>query len=164
MDTREAVVLVAALLGVLAVAVLLVFPPVTVVDPGPYQSATVTLSDENGTELTVVEARIADTKEKRRVGLMRTESLEDGSGMLFVHPRGGTYTYHMKNMSFDIDIVFVGADGTITVVHHAAAPGPDGASDTYTGTGKYVLEVPRGFTNRTGVEAGDRVEIPDALR
>jgi hypothetical protein len=155
---------VAALLGVLAVAVVLVYPPVAVLDPGPYETTTVTLADGNGTELATVEARLADTAAKRRVGLMRTDTLQDGSGMLFVHPREGTYTYHMENVAFGIDIVFVGADGAVTAIYHASAPGPDGASDTYTGTGRYVLEVPRGFTNRTGLEAGDRVDIPDTLR
>jgi uncharacterized membrane protein (UPF0127 family) len=164
MDTREAVVLVAALLGVLAIAVVLVFPPVAVIDPGPYESTTVTLHDEDGTELATVEARLADTKAKRRIGLMRTDSLEEGSGMLFVHSREGTYTYHMENVAFDIDIVFVDADGTVTAIHHATAPGAGGASDTYTGRGRYVLEVPRGFTNRTGLETGDRVAVPDTLR
>ncbi len=161
MDRRQAVVLFAALLGAVAVAVLLTVPPLPFVDAGNYETATVTIHDSDGTRLATVDVRIADTREKRRIGLMRTDSLDSGSGMLFVHPRDGTYTYHMRNMSFDIDIVFVAADGTITTVHHASAPDPGEDSETYTGRGKYVLEVPRGYTNATGIDVGDRVEIPD---
>lgn len=160
MNTREGLVLVVALVAVLAIAVVLAFPPVAVVDPGEYDTATVTVHDPTGEELASVDVRIADTDEKRRVGLMRTDSLENGSGMLFVHPRQGVYTYHMKNMSFDIDIVFVDTNGTITTIRHASAPGPDEASGTYTGEGRYVLEVPRGFTNGTNIRVGDRVDVP----
>lgn len=163
MDTRRGLVLLFALIAVLAVAVFLMFPPVSVVDPGEYETTTVTVHDETGAELASVEARVADTKEKRRVGLMRTESLDNGSGMLFVHARDGTYTYHMEDMAFDIDIVFVDANGTITSIHHASAPGPDEESDTYTGRGRYVLEVPRGFTDAAGIRVGHRVEIPDTV-
>jgi len=161
MDIRKGVVFVLALGGVVAVAVLLAFPPLALVDAGDYETTTVTLKDENGTHLATVDVRIADTQEKRRVGLMRTESLENGSGMLFVHPREGSYTYHMRNMSFDIDIIFVDAAGMVTRIHHASAPDPGEESDTYTGTGKYVLEVPRGYANATGIETGARVEISD---
>mgnify|MGYP002762250513 CR=1 FL=1 len=164
MDTRRAIVLLGALIGVLVVAFVLMFPPVSVVDPGEYETTTVTIHDETGAELAAVEARIADTKEKRRVGLMRTGSLDNGSGMLFVHARDGTYTYHMENMSFDIDILFVDASGTITSIHHASAPGPEEESDTYTGRGRYVLEVPRGFTEAAGIREGHRVEIPDSVQ
>ncbi len=163
MDRRQAVVLAAALFGAVAVAVLLVVPPLPLVDAGEYETATVTVHDSGGARLATVEVRVADTREKRRLGLMRTDSLDSGSGMLFVHPRDGTYTYHMRNMSFDIDIVFADAGGTVTTVHHATAPGPGEESETYTGRGKYVLEVPSGYANATGIGAGDRLEIPDGV-
>jgi uncharacterized membrane protein (UPF0127 family) len=161
MNTRKGVVLAAVLVGSVAVALGLAFPPLALVDPGNYDTATVTLRDDNGTSLATVDVRVANTQEKRRIGLMRTGSLENGFGMLFVHQRERKYTYHMRNMSFDIDIVFVDSEGTVTVIHHASAPDPGEESDTYTGQGKYVLEVPRGYTNATGVDPGDRVEIPD---
>jgi hypothetical protein len=94
---------------------------------------------------------------------MRTDSLADGTGMLFVHPSEGSYTYHMRNVAFDIDMLFLDANGTVTTVHHATAPEAGADSDRYTGRGKYVLEVPRGFANRTGVGPGDRVSVPERL-
>ena len=152
-------VLAVALLGAVALAALLTVPPLPLVDAGEYETTTVTVHDSEGSRLASVDVRVADTREKRRIGLMRTDSLGGGSGMLFVHPREGTYTYHMRNMSFDIDIVFVDAEGTVTRIHHASAPNPGEDSDTYTGHGRYVLEVPRGYTNATGINPGDRVEI-----
>lgn len=128
-----------------------------------YGNATVTVADENGTELTAVDVRLADTDAKRYVGLSETASLEPGQGMLFVHDRAGQYAYVMRNMSFPLDIVFAAPNGTITTIHHAAVE-PDASSGeltSYEGRGTYVLEVPRGYTNTTGIAVGDELRIPE---
>ncbi|WP_420182109.1 DUF192 domain-containing protein [Haloarcula sp. KBTZ06] len=118
---------------------------------------------EAGEPLGTVEVRIAQTFDQRYVGLSKTESLGPDEGMLFVHDEEGQHTYVMRNMSFPIDIIFIDANGTITAIHHAPLP-PGGTSESgltgYEGRGKYVLEVNRGWANRTGVEVGDRVELP----
>ncbi|GGK56055.1 DUF192 domain-containing protein [Haloarcula sebkhae] len=113
--------------------------------------------------LGTVEVRIAQTFNQRYVGLSETESLGPDEGMLFVHDEAGQHTYVMRNMSFPLDIIFIDANGTITTIHHAPLP-PEGTTGSdltgYEGRGKYVLEVNRGWTNRTGVEVGDRVDLP----
>jgi len=133
-------------------------------DPGPYEETTVTVVDEDGSELGQVDARIARSWQQQFVGLSQTDSLGDGEGMLFVHDQTGRHTYVMREMAFPLDIVFVAANGTITRIHHAATPGEspgEGALTEYTGEGMYVLEVNRGWTNETGAAVGDRVVIPD---
>ncbi|WP_434531271.1 DUF192 domain-containing protein [Haloarcula sp. NS06] len=125
---------------------------------------TVAVREENaGEPLGTVEVRIAQTFNQRYVGLSETESLGPDEGMLFVHDEAGQHTYVMRNMSFPLDIIFIDANGTITTIHHAPLP-PAGTSENdltgYEGRGKYVLEVNRGWTNRTGVEVGDRVDLP----
>jgi len=151
-----------ALVTLLLLALFALYPPLPLVDAGEYDRTTVTLVDENGTELADVEVRIADTREQRRIGLSRTDSLDNGTGMLFVHPDVGSYSYVMRNMSFGLDIVFVDADGTVTEIHDAAQP--DGEYDeTYPGRGKYVLEVPRGWSATVGLSVGDRVEISEEV-
>ncbi|MBV0902612.1 DUF192 domain-containing protein [Haloarcula salina] len=114
-----------------------------------------------GEALGTVEVRIAETGTQRFVGLSETESLGPDEGMLFVHESEETHTYVMRNMSFPLDIIFVAENGTITTIHHAPTP-PEGEqySERYSGYGKYVLEVNRGWTNRTGVTVGDHVELP----
>jgi uncharacterized membrane protein (UPF0127 family) len=130
--------------------------------PSGYDRANVTLEDRNGSALATVAVRIADTNTKRCVGLSNTESLGDGEGMLFVHENADTYAYVMRDMAFPLDIVFVAGNGTVTEIHHAATePGESGDELTrYRGPGKYVLEVPRGYTNATGLDVGDRVVVP----
>jgi len=137
-------------------------PPTTtpVSTPGSnYETTTVELIDANGTQLATVDVWVADTLPKRYTGLSDTTALEPGQGMLFVHGSEGERSYVMRDMAFPLDIVFVAADGTITTIHHA--PVHDGSGDLkqYSGRAKYVLEVPMGYTNRTGVEVGDRVRI-----
>ena len=118
---------------------------------------TVTVVDEDGSTLGAVEVRVADTFRERYTGLSDTESLGPNEGMLFVHDAEGEYAYVMRDMAFPIDIVFVGANRTITAVHHAETE--ERPLTRYRGTGRYVLEVPYGWTTEHGVRAGDRVRI-----
>jgi uncharacterized membrane protein (UPF0127 family) len=130
--------------------------------PGEYERVTVTLADANGTDLATVEARVADTPRKLYVGLSDTDSLAAGEGMLFVHSDSGPHEYVMRDMAFPLDIVFVAGNGTVTTIHHA--PTEDGGDLTrYPGRGRYVLEVPRGYTNATGLDEGDTVTVPESV-
>jgi uncharacterized membrane protein (UPF0127 family) len=123
--------------------------------------ATVTITGEDGETKAVVEAEVADTPRERYVGLSEHDSLADGRGMLFVYDEPDDHTYVMRNMSFGIEIVYVDADGTITKIHSARAPGPDenGEAMRYPGYGQYVLEVPKGYMEDNGISEGDQVEI-----
>lgn len=125
----------------------------------------VELRDENTTVLGRVTVTIADTVGERYTGLSDTEALNDSEGMLFVYQSSGTRTYVMRDMDFPLDILFVAANGTVTTIHHA--PTEPGVAETnltrYPGSGQYVLEVNRGYANRTGLTVGDTVAIPDRV-
>lgn len=148
----------------LAVVVALVVAAVAA-NPGlliaGYETTTVEAVDgETGASLATVDVRIADSTLKRYVGLSSTDELAADEGMLFVHDEPDEYAYVMRNMAFPIDILFVAPDGTVTEIHEAE---PESRPLTeYRGTGQYVLEVPRGWSDRNGVEPGDRLvfELP----
>ena len=135
-------------------------------DDGQYNRTTVELVDASGEQLANIDVRIADTPEKRYLGLSNTTSLGPREGMLFVHDSPGSYAYVMRDMAFPLDIVFIASDGTVSTIHHATLP-PEGASGSdltrYRGQGRYVLELPLGTTNETGLDEGDRVVIPDSV-
>ena len=156
-------VAIVALLLVALLATLAVHPPLSLVDPDEPAETTVTIVADNGTELANVTVDVAETRDQRRVGLSRTDDLEPGSGMLFVHSEPDTLNYHMRNMSFGIDIVFIAANGTITTIHEAPHP-DDGGTGPYPGTGQYVLEVPLGWMSDQCTTVGDSVEIPPEYR
>ncbi len=128
--------------------------------PWTEEDATVTVVGDGETKATV-DVEVADTAEERYTGLSDHDSLADGDGMLFVHSSEDERTYVMREMEFDIDMVFIGADGEITSIQHARAPEPgeDGNDLQYSGQAQWVLEVPRGYANQTEMAVGDTVEI-----
>ena len=128
---------------------------------GAHDRTTVTLVGDDGTRLATVDVRVADTQRERYTGLSDTESLASGEGMLFVHDRPATHAYVMRKMDFPLDIVFVAPDGTVTQIHHAPVPSNTSGDELtrYRGYGKYVLELPRGYADRTGLDEGDRVVV-----
>jgi len=150
-----------AIAGVL-VALALLFAAALAANPtlliAGYDTVTVEAVDgETGESLAVVEARVADGLAKQYVGLSETDELAADEGMLFVHDETAERGYVMRGMSFGLDIVFVAPDGTVTEVHEAA---PESRPYTrYSGTGRYVLEVPRGWSERNGVGPGDRLRF-----
>ncbi|GAB7009621.1 DUF192 domain-containing protein [Halorubrum trueperi] len=150
------------LLGIIAVASVLALLATAAVATNPilliagYETTTVEAVDgETNESLATVEARVADGIAKRYVGLSATDELSDDEGMLFVHEKSGEHAYVMRDMAFGLDIVFVAPNGTVTGISEAE---PDARPFTrYRGTGRYVLEVPRGWSDRNGVEPGDRL-------
>lgn len=129
-------------------------------DPAGYEHTTVTVVDDvTGDDKATVEAAIADTYLKRYVGLSRTKQLPANRGMLFIHDEPAERTYVMREMSFGLDIIFIGADGSIREIHTAPQPGPDasGRMQEYTGRGQYVLEVNEGWSDEQAVEPGDQI-------
>lgn len=124
---------------------------------GQPDRTTVTVVDEDGTTLGTVEVDVSDTYRERYTGLSDTESLGPDEGMLFVHDEEGEHAYVMREMAFPIDIVFVGANRTITAIHHAETE--ERPYTRYRGTGKYVIEVPYRWTTEHGVSVGDRIRI-----
>jgi uncharacterized membrane protein (UPF0127 family) len=157
MDTRRVVAILVIALAATAAVVLVFFPGLLVGEPGPYNTTTVTVADANGTDLATVDVRIADTFEKRYTGLSDTDSLASDEGMVFVHDTEDEHSYVMRDMSFPIDIIFADANSTIVQISHASV---DGENAPYSAQAKYVLEVNRGWANRTGVSVGDRIQLP----
>ncbi len=149
------------LLVIVAIGGVLLVQAGLVSAPWGEDRAEVRVLDEAGEPKAVVDAEVADTWSERYTGLSEHESLAEGEGMLFVHSSEAERTYVMREMDFDIDIVFVDADREITTIEHARAPEPgeDGEDLEYTGQAQYVLEVPRGHANETGLAVGDAVEI-----
>ncbi|WP_280584946.1 DUF192 domain-containing protein [Halorubrum sp. Boch-26] len=144
-----------ALLVLVAVAVAATNPALLIAG---YETTTVEAVDGDTDEsLATVKARVADGFVKRYVGLSATEELNEGEGMLFVHADAGERAYVMRDMAFALDIVFVAPNGTVTTVHEAEVESPP--YTRHRGSGRYVLEVPQGWSERNGVEPGDRIVV-----
>jgi uncharacterized protein len=94
---------------------------------------------------------VADSSAKRRVGLLRHERLEPGTG-LWIVPCESVHTFFMK---FPIDLVYVDKKRKVRKVRHAVPPWRLSACFT----AHSVLELPAGTVEKTGTVAGDQLLI-----
>jgi uncharacterized membrane protein (UPF0127 family) len=94
---------------------------------------------------------VADTSEKRRVGLLRHERLAPGEG-LWIKPCESVHTFFMK---FAIDLVYIDKKLKVRKVCRAVPPWRLSACLT----AHSILELPAGTIERTGTQAGDELSI-----
>lgn len=98
---------------------------------------------------------IADTEEKRTIGLKNIDSLKDKQGMLFIFDNLTTNSFTMKETKIDLDIIFIDEDKEVLEVHSVKAfdPNPIICSEPY----MYVFE-----TNiNSGIKKGDELDFDD---
>ena len=57
--------------------------------------------------------QIADTENKRSLGLSYTKSLDKNAGMLFVFDEINVKNFWMRDMNYDLDIIWIAPDKTI---------------------------------------------------
>jgi uncharacterized protein len=114
--------------------------------------------DTGGRELKFqVELALNDSQRAR--GLMFREKLGPYEGMLFDFMQEQPVSFWMKNTLIPLDMLFIGADGTVLDIHERAVP----LSLDSIGTDKPVLgvlELNGGTVSRLGIKRGDRVEHP----
>lgn len=110
----------------------------------------------------IVQLEIADTDEKRELGLSYRESLCATCGMLFVFDALGSYGFWMKDMRFDLDIVYIDNDKRVIAIF------PNVSRNSYVAENpreslfvgreyqaRYVLEINAGYARELGLQVGD---------
>jgi uncharacterized membrane protein (UPF0127 family) len=122
---------------------------------------TITLVDESGRTagLTV---EVARTAEERARGLMGREELAEDAGVLFVYESDSAASFWMKDTLIPLSIAFIAADGTVLELRDMEPLSRElhRPGQPY----RYALEVNRGWFERHGLGAGDRVEIPETAK
>lgn len=104
-----------------------------------------------------VHVDLAISPEAHERGLSDRASLPEGEGILFVFDRPGKNMFWMKDMNFPIDIIWISDNLAVIHIEKNIAPGtyPEMfGPDAYS---KYVLEVPAGFAEKSGLKLGDQV-------
>ena len=107
---------------------------------------------------------LAATPEARQKGLMGAQSLAKGTGMLFVFPEEGNYSFWMKDMKFPLDIVWISGEGKIVYISsytQPCEPLQPCPSITPPAYARYVLEVNAG--EAYDFSPGDDVTLPENL-
>jgi uncharacterized membrane protein (UPF0127 family) len=105
-----------------------------------------------------VAVEIADTPQRRSLGLMYRKELAADRGMLFVFDAPAPVKFWMKNTELPLDMIFIGDDRRVVDIVKDAVPftttprGPDAPT-------RYVLEVNAGFSARHRIAPGDEVRF-----
>ena len=123
-----------------------------------YEVRKITIND---VPLTV---EIADDSEKTARGLMFRDRLADDRGMLFIFEKEHKYQFWMMNMKFNLDMIWLDANGKIVYAVEDAEPCID---ETHTSLctyspdapAKYVLEVNSGFVKEHGINKDSIMHI-----
>lgn len=103
----------------------------------------------------IITAEVARTPAAHDKGLSgRTELLPD-TGLLFVFDVPDVYYFWMKDMSFPIDIIWIGSDMRIVDLTESVQPASYPAEFTSRAPAQYVLEVPAGTIKKQNFHIGD---------
>ena len=106
---------------------------------------------------TRIALEIAATPADQRLGLGQRDSLPWNHGMLFVYDEPGVPRFWMKDMRFDIDIVWIRGDRIVDISHRVPhVPGGKGPTVAPRELTDRVLEVPAGCAAANGWRIGHR--------
>jgi uncharacterized membrane protein (UPF0127 family) len=102
---------------------------------------------------------LADTDKERQKGLGGIKRIGDKQGMLFVFDRSERWRIWMKDMKFDIDIIWISEGGKVVdIARHVYV-------DTYPEvfepqeSAKYVLEINADAAEAFGINVGDNADL-----
>lgn len=105
-----------------------------------------------------IKVELADTQEKRTLGLSGRKSLAENRGMFFIFNEVGNYSFWMKDMNFPIDIIWIGEDLKIVGLEKNILPESFPSLFFPPIPVKYVLETNINWTEENNVQVGDGVD------
>jgi len=113
-----------------------------------------------GQQVAVFRVDIAETDERRALGLMNVKTLRQGSGVVFLFPSETNVPFHMKDTLVPLDIAFWGSDGRIIDILQMT-PCTAAPCQTYQSSAAFVgaLEVNKGDLVDEGVVTGDVISL-----
>lgn len=101
---------------------------------------------------------IADTLEERAEGLMFRQELADDTGMLFIFPKQGIYSFWMKNTLIPLDIIWINKEQKVVFIKKNALPCQTNICQSINPEkdAKYVLELNAGIVEIIELKIGDK--------
>lgn len=102
-------------------------------------------------------ASVADTPLARTQGLSNVHAIGPNEGKLFVFEEEGYPEFWMKDMKFNIDIIWINSMGTVVDILENVAPNTYPASFKPAYPASKVLEVNAGWASEHKVKVGDQM-------
>ena len=124
-----------------------------------------TLSSFDGSKTVSLKVEVADSPKERTKGLMNRESLEKGTGMLFVFPEAQMLSFWMKKTKIPLEILFFDPSGSF-VNALTMEPCEQDPCEAYSSEAlsNYALEVSPGFREENGVGVGWKLDPLEVAR
>lgn len=111
-------------------------------------------------------AQIANTEHKRSMGLSFTEKLDENAGMLFVFDEVGRKHFWMRDMYFDIDIIWLDENKQVIGFFERVSKdtydkkNPENSKIYHSPENtKFVLEVNAGTIEKKKIRVGDTLNF-----
>ncbi|MEO6761354.1 MAG: DUF192 domain-containing protein [Candidatus Saccharimonadales bacterium] len=126
-----------------------------VLAPAVFYKAPTARLDVAGHSITL---EIAHTDAERQAGLSGRDTMAENQGMVFTFEESSKQCFWMKDMKFNLDIIFLDSNHQIVKLYHNLSPQsyPKSycASDT-----RYVIELNAGQSAKLGLNIGQRLSI-----
>jgi uncharacterized protein len=105
-----------------------------------------------------IDIEVADNEPSRMRGLMDRFNLPEQAGMLFVFPDEEMRSFWMKNTYISLDIIYINKNKEVVSIQKYTQPQSTNSIPSEQ-PAMYVLEVNAGFTDKYGIEQGDKIEF-----
>lgn len=131
--------------------------------PSPLSSRSWTMAAPNA----ILELAVLTSLEQMERGLSGRASLPPHTGAVFVFAGDAPRTFSTKNVPFNVDLVFIARDGTVTGISTLAGSRygtPDAEVPNITGYACYVIAINGGEALRDGFENGMHLDALVLLR
>lgn len=108
---------------------------------------------------TTYHVSVMRTEAELQKGLSGTDSLPTGQAMLFVFSDDAKWTMWMKDMKYPIDIVWLDANANVVYTVKKAQPSSYPKTFGPVTDSRYVIELPSGTIEQTGISIGDKAQL-----
>ncbi|MBU0755734.1 MAG: DUF192 domain-containing protein [Planctomycetes bacterium] len=105
---------------------------------------------------TDVVLEIAETDQKRSLGLMRRKTLGENHGMLFISPEAKILRFYMRDTWIPLSIAFIKQDGTIINIEEMR-PNTETPSHISKGFCRFAIEMNKDWFQRNSLKPGDKI-------
>jgi uncharacterized membrane protein (UPF0127 family) len=106
-----------------------------------------------------IRAEVARSPLKREKGLSQRQNLEDNEGMIFIFEQEGNWSFWMKQMLFNLDIIFLKDNKVVDIAENMPYPLSENNIAVVSPKQKanLVLEVNAGLVKKCNIKIGDKV-------
>ncbi len=114
------------------------------------------LHKETNDQIQKIDIEIADNDHDTETGLMYRRSMDENKGMLFIFKNYKAHRFWMKNTVIPLDIIYLDSSRMITKIYKSTIPFSEKGLPSEVPV-KYTIEVNAGFTEKYGIDEGDRI-------